>query len=369
MKQKRRILAVVGTRPEAIKMAPVIRKLKAESWCECFVLATGQHRALLDQALRAFAIEPDADIGVMQSDQSLPALTSRLISGLDEILTSNRPDALLAQGDTTTVMAAALVAFYHRISCGHIEAGLRTGNLEYPYPEEMNRAVTARLARWHFAPTSNARENLLREGVPAPSISVTGNPVIDALRDVESRPDLPVFGTTLGRRLILVTAHRRENLGRPMESVFLAIRRLAENRQDVEFLYPLHPNPQVGSVARQILGGQPRIRLCKPLDYVSFVSAMKASYLILSDSGGVQEEGPALGKPVLVLRSETERPEAVAAGGVKLVGTDAESIVVETGRLLDDESEYRRMGRRASPYGDGHAAERIVEILRQDLAR
>lgn len=364
--KKRSLLAIVGTRPEAIKMAPVIERLKAEPWCDCKVLATGQHRLLLDQVLQAFAIEPDANLDVMQPGQSLSSLTGRLLHRLDELYTSMRPEAILAQGDTTSVMVAAMVAFYHRIPFGHVEAGLRTHNLQNPFPEEMNRVVAGRLARWHFAPTASARENLLREGVDDASISVTGNTVIDALLEVTARtppsPDLPD-----GRRLILVTAHRRENFGRPMEEILRAIRHLADTRPDVEILFPVHPNPNVRERAHHLLSGSSRIRLCEPLAYVPFVAAMKAAHLILSDSGGVQEEAPALGKPVLVLRTETERPEAVAEGVVRLVGTSFETIVDATCRLLDDEAAYAAMARGVSPYGDGHAAERIVAVLRRDL--
>jgi UDP-N-acetylglucosamine 2-epimerase (non-hydrolysing) len=362
---KRRITCVVGTRPEAIKMAPVIRRLQREPWCECSILCTAQHRELLDQVLELFRLVPDADFGVMRPNQTLAGLTSRLIEHFDDALSQTRPDALLAQGDTTTSMAAALCSFYHKVPFGHVEAGLRTGNLYSPFPEEMNRLVTARIARWHFAPTEQARINLLKEGVPAAGVHMTGNTVIDALLQVALQcHESPA---PVGLRLVLVTAHRRENFGPPFESVCRAIRHLAERRPDIQFLYPVHPNPNVKKVAQEILGSHPRIRLVEPLDYRSFVAAMKQAHFIISDSGGVQEEAPALAKPVLVLREETERPEAVAAGVARLVGTSFERIVAEATRLLDDSAHYAAMAHGASPYGDGHAAERIVAVLQRDL--
>ena len=361
----KRITCVVGTRPEAIKMAPVIRRLRAEPWCECTVLCTAQHRELLDQVLQIFGIRPDADFGVMQPNQTLSGLTSRLIEKFDEALSVRRPDALLAQGDTTTSMAAALCSFYHRVPFGHVEAGLRTGNLYGPFPEEMNRLVAGRIARWHFAPTEKARSNLLRECIAPAAVTVTGNTVIDALLQIAARcyetPALP------GLRLVLVTAHRRENFGQPLQNVCRAIRHLADQRPDIQFLYPVHPNPNVKGVAFELLGSHPRIRLVDPLDYVTFVAAMKQAHFILTDSGGVQEEAPALGKPVLVLRDETERPEAVDAGVVRVIGTDFDRIVAESTRLLDDSAHYAAMAHGVSPYGDGHAAERIVAVLKKDL--
>jgi UDP-N-acetylglucosamine 2-epimerase (non-hydrolysing) len=361
----RRIVCVVGTRPEAIKMAPVIRRLKKQPWCECSVLCTAQHRELLDQVLELFGITPDVDFGVMQPNQTLSGLTSRLVERFDEVFARLRPDAVLAQGDTTTSMSAALCSYYHKLPFGHVEAGLRTGNLYAPFPEEMNRLVAARIARWHFAPTEEARVNLLKEGVAPEIVHVTGNTVIDALLQVALQwSETPAPSE---RRLVLVTAHRRENFGPPLEQVCRAIRHLADTRADIEFLYPVHPNPNVRKVVDKTLGSHPRIRLAEPLDYKAFVNAMKQSYFILTDSGGVQEEAPALAKPVLVLREETERPEAVAAGVVRLVGTDFEKIVAESTRLLDDPAYYASMAHGASPYGDGRAAERIVELLKKGL--
>ena len=363
-RRRRRVACVIGTRPEAIKMAPVVRRLKEAPWCDVKVLCTAQHRQLLDQVLELFGIKPDADFGAMRPNQSLAGLTSRLIESFDSLFARERPDALLAQGDTTTSMAAALCSYYHTIPFGHVEAGLRTGNLYGPFPEEMNRLVAARIARWHFAPTQEAKINLLKENISDSAIHLTGNTVIDALLEVAAQCD---GGHVNGKRHILVTSHRRENFGEPLARTCRAIRHLADTRNDVQFTYPVHPNPNVKNVVVPALGSHPRIRLVEPLDYRAFVSAMKQSYFILTDSGGVQEEAPALGKPVLVLRDETERPEAVTAGVVRLVGTSFERIVAESTRLLDDHAYYASMARGVSPYGDGHAAERIVEILRLSL--
>lgn len=360
-----RVTCIVGTRPEAIKMAPVIQALKRADWCACTVLCSAQHRELLDPMLEGFGISPDADLGVMRPEQSLPALTSRLLEGFDAALAQLRPDALVAQGDTTTTLAAALGSFYRRVPFAHVEAGLRTGNPWGPFPEEMNRRLAGQIARWHFAPTAQARENLLAEGIRASAVHVTGNTVIDALLQVAARcPPAPAAG----RRLVLVTAHRRESFGAPLENVCRAIRRLADARRDVEFLFPVHLNPGVRSVVPRTLSGHPRIRLAEPLDYPAFVGAMKRAHFILTDSGGVQEEAPALGKPVLVLREETERREAVAAGVARLIGTEPGRIVAEAERLLDDEAHYASMARGVSPFGDGRAAARIVAVLREDLA-
>lgn len=360
----RNILCVVGTRPEAIKMAPVILALKNEPWVNIRVLATAQHRHMLDQVLNFFGVEPDIDLDIMRPNQALTTLTARLLLALDDVLQAERPDAVLVQGDTTTVMAVAMACFYHRIPIGHVEAGLRTWDMQNPFPEEMNRVVAGRLAKWHFAPTENARQNLLREGVSDNDIVVTGNTVIDSLLRVAAR-DLPpsaILDPT--KRLILMTAHRRENFGEPFERICRALLTLLDRNPDVQVLYPVHPNPNIRETAHRLLGQHSRVVLCEPLDYLPFVAAMKRAYLILSDSGGVQEEAPALGKPVLVLRHETERPEAVAEGMVKLVGTNFDNIVSEAQLLLDDESAYQAMARGVSPYGDGHAADRIVEVLR-----
>ncbi|SFN82464.1 UDP-N-acetylglucosamine 2-epimerase (non-hydrolysing) [Nitrosospira briensis] len=363
-----KILCVVGTRPEAIKMAPVILALKKNPDIECRILATAQHRDLLDQVLRIFEIEPDIDLDIMRPDQALTALTARLLLSLDDVLQVEKPDAVLAQGDTTTVMSVALACFYREIPFGHVEAGLRTGDMSNPFPEEMNRVVTARLTKWHFAPTESARQNLLKEGIADSDIFVTGNTVIDALLSVAER-EIPLpFPLALDKRLILVTAHRRENFGEPFKQICRAILALVERNQDVHVVYPVHPNPNVYDLASQLLGNRPRITLCEPLDYLPFVQIMKRAYLILSDSGGVQEEAPALGKPVLVLRRKTERPEAVQEGVVRLVGADFDEITSTTQRLLDDEAAYKEMARGVSPYGDGKASSRIAAVLRTYFA-
>lgn len=366
---KKKIICVVGTRPEAIKMAPVILALKTKPDFNVRVLATAQHRHMLDQVLKVFDIEPDIDLDIMRPNQALTTLTARLLLDLDDVLQAEKPDVVLAQGDTTTVMTVALTCFYHKIPFGHVEAGLRTWDMQNPFPEEMNRVIAGRLAKWHFAPTEGSRQNLLREGVSDADIVVTGNTVIDALLSVAERDVVLPIEIDPTKRLILVTAHRRENFGEPFERVCRAVLTLLDRNPDVQVLYPVHPNPNVRDTAHRLLGSHPRVVLCDPLDYLPFVAAMKRAYLILSDSGGVQEEAPALGKPVLVLRHETERPEAVQEGVVKLVGTDFDAIVSEVQRLLDDESAYQDMARGVSPYGDGHAAVRIMKVLMDHFAR
>jgi UDP-N-acetylglucosamine 2-epimerase (non-hydrolysing) len=346
-------------------MAPVILALKKEPWAEVRVLATAQHRHMLDQVMKFFNIEPDIDLDIMRPNQALTTLTARLLLDLDDVLLAEKPDVVLVQGDTTTVMTVALACFYNRIPIGHVEAGLRTWDMQNPFPEEANRVIAGKLARWHFAPTEGARQNLLRDGVPDSDILITGNTVIDALLMTATK-DIDVgFALDANKRLVLVTSHRRENFGEPFRNICRALRTLAENNADVQFLYPVHPNPNVKDVAHEMLGKCSNIRLCDPLEYAPFVAAMKRAYLIISDSGGVQEEAPALGKPVLVLRDETERPEAVDQGVVKLVGPNYDRIVVETQRLLSDNVAYREMARGISPYGDGLAAGRIIKTLRE----
>ncbi len=363
MKNKR-VLCVVGTRPEAIKMAPVILALQKQEWADVQVLATAQHRQMLDQVLSVFGIVPDYDLDIMRSNQGLTELTARLLAALDKVLAEASPDIVLAQGDTTTVMTTALACFYRQIAFGHVEAGLRTGNMYNPFPEEMNRVVAGHLSAMHFAPTESAKENLLRENIPADYIYVTGNTVIDALLET-ARKDFAIgIDLDAAKQLILLTSHRRENFGGPMRQAFTAILELVERNDTVELLYPVHPNPNVTQPAYEILGGHPRIHLVAPLGYARFVQAMKQAHLIISDSGGVQEEAPALGKPVLVLREETERPEAVAAGVVRLVGTNQSLIISEAEKLLTDKEYYQSMARGVSPYGDGKAAERIVSIIK-----
>jgi UDP-N-acetylglucosamine 2-epimerase (non-hydrolysing) len=324
---------------------------------------------MLDQVNQFFGIEPDVDLDIMRPNQALTTLTARLLLDLDDVLLAEKPDAVLIQGDTTTVMAVALACFYHRIPTGHVEAGLRTWDMQNPFPEEANRVIAGKLARWHFAPTEGSRQNLLKEGVSDAEVIVTGNTVIDALlmtaaRDLQIGIDLPG-----DKRLVLVTCHRRENFGEPFRRICRALRVLAKRNPDVQFLYPVHPNPNIKDVAHELLADLSNVVLCEPLDYAPFIAAMKRACIILTDSGGVQEEAPALGKPVLVLRDETERPEAVELAVVKLVGPNEERIISETQRLLDDESAYRNMARGVSPYGDGRAAERIVSTLREHFAR
>lgn len=357
----------MGTRPEAIKMASVILALKKESWATVRVLATAQHRHMLDQVLTFFNIKPDIDLDMMRPNQALTSLTARLLQNVDDVLLAEKPDVVLVQGDTTTVMTVALASFYLGIPIGHVEAGLRTWDMQNPFPEEMNRVIAGRLARWHFAPTESSRQNLLREGVNSNDIVVTGNTVIDALLMTASK-DLQL-GIKLDetKPLILVTSHRRENFGEPFRNICRALRTLAE-RNNIQILYPVHPNPNVKYTAHEMLGDCSNVILCEPLDYAPFIAAMKKAYFIISDSGGVQEEAPALGKPVLVLRDETERPEAVEQGVVKLVGPHYDHIVEAAQLLLDDTSAYRSMARGISPYGDGKGSERIASVLRQHFA-
>jgi len=365
-----RVLSIFGTRPEAVKMAPVIRRLAAEPRVESVVCVTAQHREMLDQVLDLFSIRPDFDLDLMRPDQPLADLTAALFTGLDPVLHQVRPDWVLIQGDTTSAMAASLLAYYHRARVGHVEAGLRTGDKWQPFPEEINRRVAGAIADLHFAPTDWARQNLLHEGVPPERVFVTGNPVIDALQDVAARPyDVtrgPLAAIPWERRVILVTAHRRENFGRPLENIFTALRTLAETYpKDIHLVYPVHLNPNVRGPAHRLLGNLPNVSLIEPLDYLPMVHLMKRAYLVVTDSGGLQEEAPALGTPVLVLREVTERPEAIEAGTARLVGTDPARILSETRRLLDDPAARQAMAHAANPYGDGHAAERIVEALVQ----
>jgi UDP-N-acetylglucosamine 2-epimerase (non-hydrolysing) len=364
----RNILCVIGTRPEAIKMAPVVSALRAHpAGFAVTVVATAQHREMLDQILANFSIRPDIDLDVMTHNQSLPELTARLLPVLDRVLGTTKPDFVLAQGDTTTVLVAALASFYRKVRFGHVEAGLRTHNRASPFPEEMNRTLVGRLATRHYAPTRSAAANLRREGVPAGSIIVTGNTVIDALHHMVALAPVLPFAIAPDRRLVLVTAHRRENFGEPFEKILKAIAGLVQAHPDIEIVYPVHPNPNVREPAYRLLGHLDRVRLIEPLDYASFVAAMVRSYLIISDSGGVQEEAPALAKPVLVLRQQTERPEAVAAGVVRIVGVETADILREAGRLLSDPAAYADMAKGVSPYGDGRASERIGASLMHDL--
>jgi UDP-N-acetylglucosamine 2-epimerase (non-hydrolysing) len=362
-------MTVFGTRPEAIKMAPVVFALHEAPDIEPLAVVTAQHRGLLDDVLQVFDLVPDVDLDLMLPDQTLAQLTSRVLTSMDDTFQRLQPDLVLAQGDTTTVMATAMACFYRGIPFGHVEAGLRTGNRRMPFPEEVNRVVAGVVADLHFAPTAGARDNLLREGVAEADVLVTGNTVIDALlRVAELDVPLPVQ-VAEDERLVLLTAHRRESFGVPLREAFAAVRGIVERNDDVRVLYPVHPNPHVVAAAQEVLGDHPRVQLIPPLDYPTFVATMKRSTLVLTDSGGVQEEAPALAKPVLVLRDETERPEAVDAGVVRLVGPHRDAIEEWTQRLLDDPVLYAQMGTGASPYGDGKAARRIVERVSQFLQR
>lgn len=360
-----RILTIFGTRPEAIKLAPVILEVqKHPDRFESLVCVTAQHREMLDQVLEWFQIKPHYDLNLMQPDQGLAEFASRALKAISELLREVRPDVVVVQGDTTTVMMAALSAFYQRIPVGHVEAGLRTGHRYNPFPEEINRRVAGVLATLHFAPTARAADALRAEQVSEENIFVTGNTVVDSLLMTIQRPvNLELDFSLDGQRVILVTAHRRESFGAPFESLCLALRDIAERNTGVEIVYPVHLNPNVRGPVNRILAGHPRIHLLDPLRYEQFVHLMAKAYLILTDSGGIQEEAPVLGKPTLIMRETTERPEAIEAGTGRLVGTDRERIVAETERLLHNEDEYRAMAQAGSPFGDGHAAERIANIL------
>jgi UDP-N-acetylglucosamine 2-epimerase (non-hydrolysing) len=369
-----KVITIMGTRPEAIKMAPVIRELKRQdSVFELLVVATAQHREMLDQVLSLFAISPDIDLGLMQYDQNLASFASRSLLQLSDLLTRVTPAAVLIQGDTTTVMTAALAASYQGVCVAHVEAGLRSFDRSEPFPEEINRRVTGCLADLHFAPTERARVNLLREGVADESIFVTGNTIVDALRSISLEGEFEDAALNLtnfaSRRVLLVTAHRRENHGAPLRSICRALKAIVERFDDVEVVYPVHLNPNVGSVVRDELEGADRVHLVKPLSYKDLLRVIDRSCLILTDSGGIQEEAPSLGTPVLVLRQVTERPEVIEVGAGKLVGTDTLRILDEATLLLSDQAEYERMSSAENPFGDGHAAERIVNLLAEHLRR
>ena len=372
MNNKKKVLIVFGTRPEAIKMAPVVKVFFESSSVDLKICVTAQHRQMLDQVLDLFSIKPDFDLDLMKPNQDLTDITIGVLTGLREILRSWRPDWVLVHGDTTTTLATSLAAYYEKISVGHVEAGLRTGDIYSPWPEEVNRKVVANVARAHFAPTEKARDNLIREGVDEKLISVTGNTVIDALFEIRDKLEndgqlvisiknfLPDFNEE--KKTILVTGHRRENFGDGFENICMALNEIS-TRNDVEIVYPVHLNPNVQEPVRRILGNSPNVHLIEPLDYLPFVYLMSRSYIILTDSGGIQEEAPSLGKPVLVLRNTTERPEAVVAGTVKLVGTSREAIVGEVSKLLDNPAEYEAMARAKNPFGDGASANKILNHI------
>ena len=368
MADKIKVMSIFGTRPEAIKMAPVVRALMRHSDAiETRTLVTAQHREMLDQVLHLFRITPDYDLNIMAAGQTLFDITSRAMLGINEVFQKERPDLVLVHGDTTTTFAGALAAYYHQIPVGHVEAGLRTHDIYSPFPEEMNRRLTGGIATLHFAPTATAHENLRAEGIPEGRIFITGNTVIDALHHTV-RPDY-VLPAELGsvdfaeHRVLLVTTHRRENLGEPMRHVYRAIRDIIEELDDVEVIFPVHRNPKVREIVQEELGGLERVHLIDPLDYEPFANLMARVDIVLTDSGGIQEEAPALGKPVLVLRDTTERPEAVTAGTVRLIGTDERRVYEETMRLLTEPTAYTHMAEAVNPYGDGEAARRIIEAI------
>ena len=360
-----KVMSVFGTRPEAIKMAPLVKELEKRNNMESVVCVTAQHRQMLDQVLEAFRIRPDYDLNIMKHGQTLSDITTAALQGMEGVIRETKPDIVLVHGDTTTAFAAALAAFYQQVPIGHVEAGLRTYDKYSPFPEEMNRQMVDRMADLFFAPTEMSRKNLLQENIPGEKIWVTGNTAIDAL---ETTVRIGYFHPEIdwvkeGERLILLTSHRRENLGEPMENIFRAVRRVAENYPTVKVIYPIHMNPIVRRIAGEILSGCDRIRLIEPLEVFDFHNFIDRSDLVLTDSGGIQEEAPSLGKPVLVLRDTTERPEGVSAGTLKLVGTREEDIYRETVRLLTDREEYEKMSRASNPYGDGHASERIADAI------
>ena len=367
-----RVLSVFGTRPEAIKMAPVVKALAAHPGIDARVAVSAQHRDMLDQVLDLFDIRPDADLDIMKANQGLTHITNAVLEGIGQVIEDLSPDCVLVHGDTTTSFAAGLAAFYAKVPVGHVEAGLRTGDIYAPFPEEMNRRLTDALTTHYFAPTDGARDNLLAEGVAAEKIQVTGNTVIDALHmtlgklqndeALRQAAEAEIGLADNGRKLILVTGHRRENFGEGFENICAALARLA-GRDDVHIVYPVHLNPNVQEPVNRILGGKDNVHLIDPMSYVPFVHLMSRAHIVITDSGGIQEEAPSLGKPVLVMREKTERPEAVDAGTVKLVGTDAGAIAGEAERLLDDGAAYEKMSRAHNPYGDGKAAGRIVETL------
>lgn len=363
-----KVLTVFGTRPEAIKMAPLVLELQNNPSIDCTVAVTAQHREMLDQVLELFHITPQYDLNIMQAGQTLYDITTRALKGLKDVLDQVQPHVMLVHGDTTTTFTASLAAFYGQIPVGHVEAGLRTNNKYSPFPEEINRRLTGVMADLHFAPTQNAKENLLKEGVNPQNIFVTGNTVIDALKATvqdQYQFNIPILDELdyQNKRVLLVTTHRRENLGGPMRDIYQALGEIVQQYQDVEIVFPVHKNPVVRQSVQQQLGDLPRVHLIEPLDYQPFINLMQRCHLVLTDSGGLQEEAPSLGKPVLVLRDTTERPEAVTAGTVRLVGTDRAEVLKQARLLLDDQSAYNAMAGAVNPYGDGQAARRIVQAL------
>ncbi len=366
--KKLKVMTVFGTRPEGIKMAPIIKELEKRDNIESVTCITAQHRDMLDQVLSIFDIKPDYDLNIFEPGQSLTKITTRALEGLEEVIIKEKPDVLLVQGDTTTVFSGALAAFYQGVKVGHVEAGLRSGNIYSPYPEEANRMLTGILTEYHFAPTLRNRENLVKENYPAEKIYITGNTVIDALQYV-IKEDYKFENKLLNeldyknKRIILMTSHRRENIGKPMENIFTAVNDIVNKYDDTEVVFPVHLNPKVREIANSILGKNPRIHLIDPLDYEPFTNLENKVHLVVTDSGGLQEEAPSLGKPVLVVREETERPEGIEAGTAKLVGTDYDNIYKNLDLLLSNKEEYDKMAKAVNPYGDGNAAKIIVDVL------
>lgn len=364
----KKVMVVFGTRPEAIKMCPLVNELKTRKSLKTVVCVTGQHRQMLDQVLNAFSVIPDYDLSIMKDKQSLFDVTINILKKIKSVLDKEKPDVVLVHGDTTTTFVTALACFYMQIPVGHVEAGLRTYNIYSPYPEEFNRQTVGIISNFNFAPTEVAKSNLLREGKKESSIYVTGNTAIDALRTTVKNDYIhPELEWAENSRLILITAHRRENLGEPMKNMFRAIKRVMDEYNNVKAIYPIHMNPVVRETADKILGDDERIHIIEPLDVLDFHNFMSRSYLILTDSGGIQEEAPSLGKPVLVMRDTTERPEGITAGTLKLVGTDEETIYNEFSKLLSDDIEYQNMSQASNPYGDGFACKRIADILEKNL--
>ena len=366
--EKLKVMTVFGTRPEAIKMAPIIKELEKRDNIESIICITAQHRQMLDQVLHIFDIEADYDLNIFEPGQSLTKITTRALEGLEEVIIKEKPDVLLVQGDTTTVFSGALAAFYQGVKVGHVEAGLRSGNILSPYPEEANRMLTGIVTEYHFAPTRRNKENLLKENYPEDKIYITGNTVIDALKYVikeDYKFDIDLLNSLdyKNKRIILMTSHRRENIGKAMENIFSAVRDIVDKYKDTELVFPIHLNPKVRDIANNILADNPRIHLIEPLDYEPFTNLMNKVDLVVTDSGGLQEEAPTLGKPVLVVRKETERPEGIEAGTAKLVGTDYKKIYDNLDLLLSNKEEYEKMAKAVNPYGDGYASKKIVDII------
>lgn len=360
-----KVMSIFGTRPEAIKMAPLVKELDNRKEIESIVCVTAQHREMLDQVLKTFDIKPDYDLNIMKQGQSLSEITSQALLGLEEVIKEVKPDIVLVHGDTTTTFAGALAAFYNQVSIGHVEAGLRTYDKYSPFPEEMNRQMVDSMTDLYFVPTEISKENLLKQNISEDKIYITGNTAIDAMSTTvkENYSHKELEWIKPGERMILLTAHRRENLGEPMRHIFKAIRRIVDEFDDVKVIYPIHLNPLVRSIANEIFNGCDKVKLIEPLEVFDFHNFQNKSYIILTDSGGIQEEAPSLGKPVLVLRDTTERPEGIKAGTLKLVGTNEETIYTETKKLLTDKKEYDNMSHASNPYGDGHASERIVSFI------